>query len=231
MRKFLILLLFGLSFSLLIAHPVSAVTETVYIEASRDNTLIEHPDGVFSNGSGPFFFVGRTNQEMNSIRRGLLHFDVADALPEDAVVTYVSLSLYLTQDQGTTDKLKLHRLKADWGEGASISNGGMGAPSQPGDATWIHTFYPDELWTNDGGDYINKTSAHEKVADQDYYIWNGPRLTKDVIFWQAHPNWNYGWILIGNEKDPQTAKRFASRENANPDLVPILEITYEIPDE
>ena len=227
MRKFLILATFIFILVSFMLSPVSAISETVYMVAGKDNTLIQNPDGAFSNGSGPSFFVGRTNQMMNSIRRGLLYFDVAGALPADAVITHVMLTMYLTQDQGTTDKLRLHRLEAAWGEGASAGGGGQGALAQPDDATWIHTFYPDEFWTESGGDFLKATSAHEKVDGPGYYSWEGSRLTKDVIFWQAHPEWNYGWILIGNEKEPQTAKRFASRENPDADLVPVLEITYE----
>ena len=37
-----------------------------------------------------------------------------------------------------------------------------------------------------------------------------------------------GWILLGDESVPQTAKRFSSRENINPALRPMLEVTYTI---
>lgn len=36
----------------------AAIADTVWIESSRDTTLIEHPTGAASNGSGPFFFSG-----------------------------------------------------------------------------------------------------------------------------------------------------------------------------
>ena len=66
--------------ALLSLVPITAGAETVRIEAGRDATLVEHPDGALANGSGPFFFVGRTGQGQNSLRRSLLWFDVAAAL-------------------------------------------------------------------------------------------------------------------------------------------------------
>ena len=66
--------------ALLSLIPAPVIAETVRIEAGRDATLIEHPDGARANGSGPFFFVGRTSQGQNSVRRTLIWFDVAAAL-------------------------------------------------------------------------------------------------------------------------------------------------------
>ncbi|TFG94043.1 MAG: hypothetical protein E4H11_07505, partial [Myxococcales bacterium] len=57
---------------LLLLAPAAAMAETVFIEAARDATLIEDPDGALANGSGPVFFVGRNNQAENSVRRGLI---------------------------------------------------------------------------------------------------------------------------------------------------------------
>ena len=68
--------------SCLAALPVFA--EMVHIPADRDNSLIEDPDGAVSNGMGPNFRAGRTNQSMYSVRRGLLRFDVASAVPAEA---------------------------------------------------------------------------------------------------------------------------------------------------
>ena len=53
---------------LLLSLPANA--ETVLVEAGRDATLIEDPDGAWANGSGPFLFAGRTTQDQNGIRRG-----------------------------------------------------------------------------------------------------------------------------------------------------------------
>lgn len=124
--------------------------------------------------------------------------------------------------------ITLHRLLEDWGEGASASGGGGGAPAAPGDATWLHTFYPDSYWSREGGQYVGRISASQIVGDVvDFYTWGSTkRMVHDVNYWLKHPEKNFGWILIGDESEPQTVMTFASRENSNPDIVPILEVTY-----
>ena len=58
--------------ALLALLSLPSAAETVLIPASHDATVIEDPDGALANGSGPFFFAGRTNQEQDSVRRGVL---------------------------------------------------------------------------------------------------------------------------------------------------------------
>jgi hypothetical protein len=209
--------------------PVDLQAETVYIGASGDNTLIEDPDGARSNGAGPAIFAGRTNQQMNSIRRGVIYFDVASALPADAAVESVSLTLYMTKANNIDRLIRLQRLQRDWGEGASSSGGGQGAPAEPGDATWLHTFYPDTSWGRDGGQYAGRVSAGMMVGDVvgDYTWGSTDRMVQDVNRWLKHPEKNFGWIIIGDESAPQTVVPFASRENPDPDTVPVLEVTYQ----
>jgi hypothetical protein len=209
--------------------PAVLQAETVYIEAGGDNTLFEHPEGAISNGSGPTIFAGRTNQQANSIRRGVIYFDVTSALPANVIVESVSLTLYMTKANNNNQVIRLHRLQRDWGEGSSSSGGGLGAPATPGDATWLHTFYPDTYWSREGGQYIGRVSASMMVGDivGDYTWESTDRMVQDVNRWLMHPDKNFGWIIIGNESAPQTVVPFASRENPDPDIVPVLEVMYK----
>lgn len=214
--------------TLLIALPAAA--ETVTIEASRDATLIEDPDGAWSNGSGAFFFAGRTNQPQNGVRRALLYFDVAAVLPRNAIVESASLTLYMSPSNSEIRALRLHRLLADWGEGPSSSSGGGGAPSEPGDATWLHTFYDQEFWAHSGGQFLGRASARREVGESDFYTWESTRHTlQDVRLWSSAPQRNFGWVLIGDETARQTAKSFASREHPDATARPRLEIRYRLP--
>ena len=86
MRTLTILALLGI-----LASPVDA--ETVTIEASRDATLIEDPDGALANGSGLSLFVGKTSS--GGVRRGLLSFDVAGVLPRGAIVESATLIVFV----------------------------------------------------------------------------------------------------------------------------------------
>ena len=209
-----------------------AFAETVATEASRDATMIENPDGARANGSGSAFFVGRNNQVENSVRRGLLYFDVAAAVPREAIIENVVLTLYMTPSNSQSSTLTLYRLQADWGEGPSSASGGGGRPSEPGDVTWLHTFYDTEFWVLNGGQFIGRASAESIVAGSGFYTWEGTNhLVQDVRLWKSAPKRNFGWILIGDETTRQTAKSFASREDPDPALRPILEVTYRMPGE
>jgi hypothetical protein len=116
----------GIAVVVLLLVPASARAETIFVEAGRDATLIEGPDGALANGSGPVFFVGRTNQSQNGVRRGVIYFDVAAALPGHARVESVRLTLYMSPSNAASHPVGLHRLLADWGEGSSFASGGGG---------------------------------------------------------------------------------------------------------
>ena len=208
----------------------SAMAKTVMIEAGRDTTLIEDPDGALANGAGPFLFVGRTGQARNGIRRGLLYFDVAAMLPENAIIESASLTLYMTPSHSEFHEIRLRRLLADWGEGPSFASGGRGAPSEQGDATWLHTFYDDHLWVRMGGQFIARDSARRQVGAPGYYTWeSNVHLVQDVRLWNSVPSRNFGWILLCDEATRRSVKTFASRENTMAVLRPTLAVTYRLP--
>jgi hypothetical protein len=208
----------------------AAAAETVRIEADRDATLIEDPDGALGNGSGPSFFVGRTSQDESSTRRALLRFDVAAAVPRPAIIESVSLTLFMNPSHPEMREIRLHRVMADWGEGASSSSGGIGRPAEPGDATWIHTYYDTEYWLHGGGQFIGRPTASLVIAGSGFYTWESTNaLVRDVRLWRSNPRRNFGWILIGDETEPSTSKKFASRENPDLALRPVLEVTYRWP--
>lgn len=202
-------------------------TQVVGVDADRDNTLIEDSSGSLSNGAGPAFFVGRTNQPQDSIRRGVLRFDLEGVLPKDAVVVGVKLILNASATNGL-NTVHLYRLRQDWGEGSSSSVGGQGAPAESGDATWLHTLYDQEFWCEPGGDRARKVSARASVAAPGLVELESERLESDVVAWLHSPRENFGWILIGDETSPQTVTRFDSRESPDPLTRPVLEITYRV---
>src|SRR4029453_9619768 len=69
--------------------PLVARAGTVVLVARRDATLIESASGSLANGAGPFLFAGRTSQSSESIRRAVLAFDVAAAVPRGALIRSV----------------------------------------------------------------------------------------------------------------------------------------------
>jgi len=219
-----------MALALLLVGNARAATLTVV--ADRDGTLIESSDGSLASGAGPYVFAGRNNMADNGVRRGLLRFNLAGALPRSGphVIETVALVVTnLTESNTEPREYRLHRILADWGEGASSSAGGGGAPSEPGDATWIHTFHSRSYWSHNGGQFDGEPSARLVVAGAGTYRFASPQLERDVALWAARPELNFGWILIGDETVRQTVRAFGSRENPDPAARPVLEITFHGP--
>jgi len=205
----------------------SAAADTVVIGASQDNTLYTDGTGGISNGAGQFFFAGQAG----SARRGLVAFDVAAAVPPGSTIQSATLTLHCSRAPGlsTPIPVELHRVTAAWGEGASDAGdpGGTGTAAEPGDATWIHTFYPGALWTSPGGDFDPAVSALQSVGTPGFYVWNStPALVADVQGWLVNPSSSYGWIVLGAEGGTSNARRFDTRENVEPAFRPVLRIEY-----
>jgi hypothetical protein len=212
--------------------------QTKVLQASKDNTLIEGPTGnELSNGKGPVLFVGRTGQNKDNLRRGLIAFDIAGAIPAGSKITSVNLKMKLTLSANgpQTARVTLHRLLSDWGEGESNSQGGRGAQAAEGDATWVHPFYKasEKRWSSAGGDFSPVESAAQVVGDAGIYVWaSTPALVADVQTWLDSPKENFGWLLLGDEaleKDGTsrpTAKVFQSRNSNDESGRPQLTVSF-----
>jgi hypothetical protein len=196
------------------------------LSPQKDNTLYEDSSGQLSNGQGIYLFDGKTGT--NLLRRGLIAFDFT-SIPAKATITGATLSMYLSQVNGGPQAVSLSPVLVDWGEGASDAGdpGGQGATAQPGDATWLHTFYNASFWTTPGGDFSATQSATTLVSTLDTtYTWSGSGLVADVQAWVSNPASNFGWVIRGNEITGGNAQRFNSRENSiNP---PQLTVTYQV---
>lgn len=186
--------------------------QTVTLTPSKDNTLYETTDGSLSNGVGPHIFAGMTRRQ--SKRRALLAFNVASQVPPGSRITRVRLTMNVSMTISGAEPATLHRVTADWGEGASnagTAGDGVGAASRPGDATWLHTFFPDRRWSTAGGDFQADADATTQVASATS-VWESAGMTARVQQWLDQPAANFGWIVIGNEARSGSAKRFDSRE-------------------
>ena len=211
---------------------VNVNAESIRLYPDRDATLIEEPHGTLANGAGEALFVGRTGQASNGLRRALLHFDVAGALPDDAMIENVSLELYLTPSNSAPSTIGVHRVLDDWSEGPSSSAGGGGAGAQPGDVTWLHTNYDVAYWKRVGGHFADSASIAIEVGPSGTYTWGDtPQLLADVRLWLNVPHRNFGWLLMGDEETRQSVKRFASREASDGGYRPGLTVDYRLQSE
>lgn len=208
------------------------------LTSSKDNTLYEDATGQWSNGSGQFMFAGQTQMSGGSgepveKRRAVFAFDIAAAgIPAGSTIDSVRLELTMTRTISGVATLSLHRLTADWGEAGSLASGqeGGGAMAEAGDATWVHTFAPATMWTIPGGDFIGTASAARTVSGLATYTWGSTaQMVGDVQGWFDTPATNFGWILIGDESNPATAKQFGTRNNQNAARRPKLTIYYAAP--
>ncbi len=212
----------------------SVQADETTIGAAMDNTLYEDAEGLLSNGAGERFFAGKTGLFNNfMLRRGLIAFDIAGSIPNGSTITSVTLTLHLSAAApgSGNQPVSLHRLLADWGEGDSDAEGpeGGGAPAAPGDATWLHTFFDTAFWAGSGGDFDGTASATTLVgtAMGEFPTWSTPQMASDVQDWLDDPTGNFGWLVLGNEDEDQTARRFDAREHLDPDLRPVLHIEFE----
>jgi hypothetical protein len=198
-----------------------------------DNTLYEHETGAISNGKGSYLFTGTNG--VGGRRRAVLRFDVASVVPAGATIHSASLQLSLSKTKTTIPlPASLHRLTTAWGEGASDApqEEGQGQFAAPGDATWLHTFFPSSFWSQAGGDFAAAPSATIPLQGLGIYTWpSTPALVADVQSWLDAPASDYGWVVVGTETGDVSAKRFDSRESASPELRPKLRIEYTLPGE
>ena len=211
-----------------------AAQEEITLNPSEDNTIYEE-SGALSNAVGQHLFAGRTGTNVPDgpwNRRALIAFDVAGALPEDVRIESVVLTMEVSKapflGPVETD-MTLHRLTHDWGEGTSDAPGqeGDGADATTDDATWTYAFYDSEEWGTPGGDYEADASATFTVEGTgEYSIGSTEAMVADVQAWADDPSTNFGWIIIGDESQQHTARRFDSSEYENEERQPVLTITY-----
>jgi len=204
--------------------------DSVVLAPAADNTLIQDGTNNLSNGAGDYFFTGRTDQ--GNIRRGLIRFDVAAAIPPGSTITGATLTLLCSRAKVNTGyAVELHRVLAAWGEGTANAGGqeGSGAAAVAGDVSWFYRLYATSAWSAPGGDFSATISASTLVgANGQSYNWSGAGMVADLQAWLNTPVVNQGWALVGGEGvATRSAKRYNSRTNTT--SPPRLVVTYTPP--
>lgn len=217
------------------AFVAAARADAIVLGSVKDNTLYQDTAGALSNGSGEHMFCGRTGLHggFGTIHRALVKFDVGAAIPPGSTITAVSLTLNMSKSIANPQTCTLHRVNAEWGEGASDApdEEGMGTAAVAPDATWLHTMYSTSFWATPGGDFEATASANVLVSDFGvFYTWGPtPGMIADVQGWLDDPSSNHGWVLRGNESAIFTAMRWDTRENPDPTKRPVLRIEFTGP--
>lgn len=222
--------------SAMVAFSASASADLFSDIASRDVTLFEDESGGLASGSGAELYSGRIQQ--NRLRRAIVAFDLS-SIPAGSIVTSVTLQMTSTRVVVPGSDVSLHRVTSAWGEGASAAPegpGGRGAPSQAGDATWIHTFFNQQFWNTPGGDFTSAPSASVFVDGIGLKEWassgaGNSGLIADVQSWVNNPSMNHGWLVRDalETLGVASARQWASREYAVESWRPTIFVEYTIP--
>jgi len=211
------------------AMATSGVGATLTLAPVADATVYEESSpAATANGAGEFLLAGRTNQAANSRRHSLLRFDLT-ALPAGTTVSSVTLRLRLIAVNTAETSISLHQITRPWTEGPAdpAGNESAGVSAAIGDVSWLAASQPSLLWTAPGGDALSTASATTTVgAAAGVYSWSSSNMVTEAQSWINTPTTNFGWLLRDPESTPQTAKRFASRENPDSALRPELIIEF-----
>ena len=229
-----------------------ATADTITLTSIRDNSIFaDFPSN--ANGSGHNIYTGRGGGgggggggSGTPLRRGLLAFDIAASVPSGATIQSAQLTMHLID--GATNgpdfvNVNLHRLLANWGEGTSDAGEGTGTgtgtAAAANDATWTERFFnsaPASPWSTAGGDLVSTASATQSIGQldtpaTDFYSWEttgSGGMVDDVQFWLDNPGSNFGWIIVGDESQARTTRRFHSREDDQAIYHPALFIEYSV---
>ena len=204
---------------------LAPVADSTIFSKIQDSTYYD----AISDG-GPNVWVSTTAGDV--VRRGLLRFDLS-GIPQGSRVT--SAQLKLTQLRARAGHaITVHKMLASWQAAASTAGDfGHGAPALPGDVTWSHRSYPGQPWAQRGGDHVAQasTTANVSASSTFTYTWpSTPQFVADVQSWVDQPASNHGVILIGDEVNSMSAKRFAGAEFPDAGSVPMLVVEWTPPE-
>ena len=209
----------------------SSFGDLVVVPASADASIYESANGAAANGAGPRLFAGRSGV---GLRRTLLEFNVAEAIPAGATIDAVELRLIVDRDAVAppTSDFGLHRVLTAWNEGAAAAGirGGTGAASGSGDVTWVHSEKGESEWGTPGGDFVANASAVVSISGTGPATWQTTsELVADVQGWLDFPDENFGWMLLGGETQSTSARRLHARESTATQSRPGLSIEFTLP--
>ncbi len=198
----------------------------VSISAQRDTTIYSENSAI-NNGAGVGVFVGRNSG--GNLRRTLISFDIAGAVPAGATITSVSLSMSVTKSQLTSESISLRKISSDWGEGSTVGaggGGGQGVSATAGSATWGSRLSGSATWATAGGDFSSTVTASSTASSSGTVTWSSAQMASDVQNWLNSPSSNFGWILIGDESSSQSVKRLGSRQDSTSSERPVLTVSF-----
>ena len=209
---------------------VTAAITTVMITADKDAFIISGPAADNNAGAETAVTAGQVGSSgVNTIRRGLIAFDIAGTIPAGSVILTATFDLDVVKSPSVgavNSNFALHQVTTEWLEGTK--SGTSGNPATAGEVTWNSAKHLTTTWTTAGGDFVVMPSGDTAVTGNGTYTWNStPGMVANVQSWLDSPSTNYGWLLKSdNEATAQTARRFGSKEGSAPAT---LTVQYFLP--
>jgi hypothetical protein len=219
-------LLFVAAAAIMFCAGGAASADTIDLVAIHDATIFSE-SLAGANGQG-HLFAGRNLA--GDLRRALLRFDLG-GIPAGSLITGATLTMQCTNARPGSWPMRLHRVTTAWTEGPAVGTGmGGGKPGSISalDVTWVYASFlisSQSFWTTQGGDF-DTTSATTTVGGIGSYQWSSDGMVDEIQLWVDTPASNFGWILIGDEANLETARRFDSGEDATP---PTLTVDFTPP--
>jgi len=110
-------------------------------------------------------------------------FDLAGDLPVGSTITEVMLTLNMSRTVDDAQVIALHRMLANWGQGASDhpSNEEAKVAATTVDGTWIFRVFDSDPSSEYGGDFASAPSGNILVVGPGRYAWGSTAETVDDV--------------------------------------------------
>lgn len=229
------------AFLILVAIPCPSRSDEITLPAVQDNVI--YSESNLSYGAGICLQVGRptiSTERQPLIRRSLLRFDLS-AIPPGSRIVSARLNLFRFLPGGPGDRLYLHRLNQDWGEGdegagdeCTARPKQWGRPPTEMASTWNYRFFGAKtVWSTESGAPLRGGNFETAFSDSGSFpgwmqvvVLEGSGITRDVKGWVEDRSSNHGWIMRGDETQGGTGARYASRQHPDPTLRPTLTVSF-----
>ena len=226
---------------ILLAIPRPSRSDEITLPAVQDNVI--YSESNLSYGAGTCLQVGRptiSTERQPLIRRSLLRFDLS-AIPPGSRIVSARLNLFRFLPGGPGDRLYLHRLNQDWGEGdegagdeCTARPKQWGRPPTEMASTWNYRFFGAKtVWSTESGAPLRGGNFETAFSDSGSFpgwmqvvVLEGSGITRDVTGWVEDRSSNHGWIMRGDETQGGTGARYASRQHPDPTLRPTLTVLF-----
>lgn len=200
---------------ILLPNPAFADTLTLQpnVTVGKDTYLVS------GSPSQNFGVSADLNIKGDDNRRTLMEFNLSSISSDARVISAVLKLFVISADLQPNPAVNIYRINRSWTEGT-----GDGDVTANG-ATW-NAYNGTASWTTNGGDFDSKVWANTTISSENvWYEWNITDLVRNL----ANQTYSNNGVLIRTTTVNSGTTTFASSDNTNTTIRPILEIGYCTP--